>query len=129
MTSSPIPEPPGPAADDFDDTIVRPTEMIRIQAQLAALAEELRSLGTLPDEDSRLRLSRAERDLRDELASALAPQMGAELHRFFDWLAAPDLTSDELRLGLREMLGWVEGLLASLQFGIMRARVAAEPQE
>jgi hypothetical protein len=116
VTSSPTPEAPGPAAYDFDDTIVRPTEMIRIQAQLEALAEELRSLGTLPDEDSRLRLSRAERDLRDELAGALAPQMGA------------DLTSDELRLGLREMLGWVEGLLASLQFGIMRARAAAEPQ-
>jgi hypothetical protein len=128
MTSGSAPEVPSSAGDEFDETtIVHPTEMIRIQAQLEALAEELRSLGTLPDEQSRIRLSRAERDLRDELVNALAPRMGAELHHFFDWLAAPDLTSDELRLGLREMLGWVEGLLASLQFGIMRAR-AAEPQ-
>jgi len=101
--------------------------MIRIQAQLESLAAELRSLGTLPDEESRLRLLRAERVLRDELKDVMGDSVTSEIDHFFDWLSSPGLTSDELRVGLREMVGWVEGTLASLQFVLVRTEEADRP--
>ena len=120
MTESATSNPTAPGREVADDLVHRPTEMIRIQAQLESLAAELRTIGTLPDQQSRLRLLRAERALRDELGEVMGNAVTDEIHHFFDWLSSPDLTSDELRVGLREMVGWVEGALTTLQFVLVQ---------
>ncbi len=125
MTISRADEPPdeaeptaGPPAEAGGLVVERPTDLMRVEGELEALAVELRQLA--PDSDSgvRRRLSGVVPRIASQLAEATGQPMRRELHMLFGWLDEEGLTADELRVGVAGLLGWVEGVISGLRFAV-----------
>ncbi|HET9091258.1 MAG TPA: proteasome activator [Acidimicrobiales bacterium] len=123
--TSPAHEPPdeaeaagGPPDEAGGLVVERPTDLMRVEGELEALAVELRQLAPDSDSDVRRRLSRIVPRIASELADATGQPMRRELHTLFGWLEEEGLTADELRVGVAGLLGWVEGVISGLRFAV-----------
>lgn len=105
------PAPDGPAADE---RVRRPAELWRIEGALAAVRAEVGELAALDNAALRERLAGLERRWRTELVAVLPESVEDELHRYFDWLGDAGAGLSELRVGLAQLAGWLDGLTSVL---------------
>ena len=104
--------------EDESDRVRRPGELWRIEGSLYAVRGEVAQLGSLDDAASQARLAALERGWRDELVAILPESVTAELHEYFDWLGEPPTRSSELRIGLAQLAGWLDGVISGLGVSI-----------
>jgi hypothetical protein len=99
---------------------------MRIGAMVKQLLDEVRSAPL--DEASRTRLREIYELSVRELASALSPDLAAELDRMalpFDESAPSE---SELRVAQAQLVGWLEGLFHGIQATLMAQQMAARAQ-
>ena len=87
-------------------------ELWRIEVSVTEVASEVRRLKGVDDERLWGELATLERLWRAELERILPDPLRGELHRLLDWLGDERASVIEVRLGLAQLEGWVDGLLA-----------------
>ena len=102
---------PGPSAASHEPAI-NANQLWRIEGSLSAVRSEVQRLCPLDDPCLKARLVLLEQGWRSELERALPSSLAAELHALLDWLGSEDASAGELRVGLAQLEGWVEGLLS-----------------
>ncbi|MFC0081567.1 bacterial proteasome activator family protein [Aciditerrimonas ferrireducens] len=116
-------EDPQPEATE---SVEQPAKVMRIGAMVKQLLDEVRSAPL--DEASRTRLREIYELSVRELASALSPDLAAELDRMalpFDESAPSE---SELRVAQAQLVGWLEGLFHGIQATLMAQQMAARAQ-
>jgi len=108
------------AGIDERDRVRRPGELWRIEESLSAVRAEVAQLEALDDVSLAARIGRLERRWREELLVTLPESVGGELHGYFDWLGEAAASPSELRIGLAQLSGWLDGLMSGL--GVSSAR-------
>ncbi|HTX63458.1 MAG TPA: proteasome activator [Acidimicrobiales bacterium] len=103
------------AAPEEDDRISRAAELWRIEGSIGAVRAELGRFESLDDARLRARLRNLERRWRAELETMLSGPVLEELHELLDWADDPAVAASEVRLGLAELAGWLDGLIAGLE--------------
>lgn len=98
-----------------EDRVKKPAELLRIEGSLAAVRAEVAQLASLDDAGLRSRLAELERRWRTELGTMLPESVLGELHEFFDWADDPVAGASELRIGLAQLAGWLDGLISGLE--------------
>jgi hypothetical protein len=102
---------PGPSAASHEPAI-NADQLWRIEGSLSAVRSEMRGLRQLDDPRLKARLVLLEQGWRSELERALPSSLAVELHALLDWLGSEDASAAELRVGLAQLEGWVDGLLS-----------------
>lgn len=102
------------APSEAQSRVLRPGELWRLGASLYAVRDEIDRLESVDDETLLGRLAELEPRVRDELVAILPDPMSAEVHRYFDWLGEGAVHSSELRIGLAQLSGWLDGLISDL---------------
>jgi hypothetical protein len=108
------------------ESVEQPAKVMRIGAMVKQLLDEVRSAPL--DEASRTRLKEIYELSVRELASALSPDLAAELDRMalpFDDQAPSE---SELRVAQAQLVGWLEGLFHGIQATLMAQQMAARAQ-
>ena len=117
-----------PAAETpSNERVEQPTKVIRIGSMIRELLEEARRAPL--DEASRTRLREIHEQSIRELASALSPDLAAELDRMalpFEESTVP--SEAELRVAQAQLVGWLEGLFHGIQATLMAQQMAARAQ-
>lgn len=90
-------------------TIVSLPGFFRIAGMLEELRDEIRR--PVLDDAARERLRQALDVAVEELRTALSPDLVEEFGRLRSRLAGPHLSTDELRVGYAELVGWLHGVL------------------
>ncbi len=85
---------------------------------MSAVRAEIAQLTSLDDEALRTRIAELERRWRAELAAALPESVVPELHEYFDWLGEVPARVSELRIGLAQLSGWLDGIIVGLGVSI-----------
>jgi hypothetical protein len=117
-----------PGADDFDEAamVASPAKVMRIGSMTKQLLDEVRAAPL--DEAGRTRL----REIYDlsvrELASALSPDLAAELDRMAIPFGEGTPSEAELRIAQAQLVGWLEGLFHGIQATLMAQQMAARAQ-
>jgi len=122
---------PGGAGEDASveepvESVEQPAKVMRIGSMVKQLLDEVRNAPL--DEASRTRLREIHEQSVRELASALSPDLAAELDRMalpFDE-AVP--SEAELRIAQAQLVGWLEGLFHGIQATLMAQQMAARAQ-
>jgi hypothetical protein len=121
----------GPSGDEgpeplATESVEQPAKVMRIGSMVKQLLDEVRSAPL--DEASRTRLREIYELSVRELASALSPDLAAELDRMalpFDESAPSE---SELRVAQAQLVGWLEGLFHGIQATLMAQQMAARAQ-
>lgn len=95
-------------------------ELWRIEGSLTAVRAEVDQLATLDDGSLRTRLVELELRWRGELDAILPPSLSDELHALFDWAGVPDASASEVRLGLAQLEGWLDGVIAGAGYVVVQ---------
>jgi hypothetical protein len=112
---------------DVVESVEQPAKVMRIGSMVKQLLEEVRNAPL--DEASRTRLREIHQQSIRELASALSPDLAAELDRMalpFDEETVP--SEPELRIAQAQLVGWLEGLFHGIQATLMAQQMAARAQ-
>jgi len=122
-------ERPGLAEGDASvvESVEQPAKVMRIGSMVKQLLEEVRNAPL--DEASRTRLREIHEQSIRELASALSPDLAAELDRMalpFEESTVP--SEAELRVAQAQLVGWLEGLFHGIQATLMAQQMAARAQ-
>lgn len=106
-----VPPPPG----EVSESRVRdPGELFRLDWSLTAVRSEVRQLRDLDDPILRARLALLEQRWVSELQRILPDSLHSEFHGLLDWLRNEKLSSAEIRLGLAQLEGWLDGVLSGM---------------
>ena len=117
-----VPPPPG----EVSESRVRdPGELFRLDWSLTAVRSEVRQLRDLDDPILRARLALLEQRWVSELQRILPDSLHSEFHGLLDWLRNEKLSSAEIRLGLAQLEGWLDGALSGM--GLVVVRPPGEP--
>ncbi|MDA8301246.1 MAG: DUF2587 domain-containing protein [Actinomycetota bacterium] len=117
-----VPPPPG----EVSESRVRdPGELFRLDWSLTAVRSEVRQLRDLDDPILRARLALLEQRWVSELQRILPDSLHSEFHGLLDWLRNEKLSSAEIRLGLAQLEGWLDGVLSGM--GLVVVRPPGEP--
>ena len=123
-------EPAGPAGDgEVESTlesVEQPAKVMRIGSMVKQLLEEVRNVPL--DEASRTRLREIHHQSVRELASALSPDLAAELDRMALPFDESVPSEAELRVAQAQLVGWLEGLFHGIQATLMAQQMAARAQ-
>ncbi|HVC70797.1 MAG TPA: bacterial proteasome activator family protein [Acidimicrobiales bacterium] len=109
------------------ELVEQPAKVMRIGSMVKQLLDEVRNAPL--DEASRTRLREIHQQSIRELASALSPDLAAELDRMalpFDEATVP--SEAELRIAQAQLVGWLEGLFHGIQATLMAQQMAARAQ-
>jgi hypothetical protein len=109
------------------EMVEQPAKVMRIGSMVKQLLDEVRNAPL--DEASRTRLREIHQQSISELASALSPDLAAELDRMtlpFDEATVP--SGAELRIAQAQLVGWLEGLFHGIQATLMAQQMAARAQ-
>jgi hypothetical protein len=115
----------GPA--NVVESVEQPAKVMRIGSMVKQLLDEVRNAPL--DEASRTRLREIHQQSIRELATALSPDLAAELDRMalpFDDKTVP--SEAELRIAQAQLVGWLEGLFHGIQATLMAQQMAARAQ-
>ena len=104
--------PTGEGGTGGEDVIRDLGELWRIEGSLTAVRAEVDQLATLDDERLRTRLADLELRWRAELDAVLPSSLSGELHALLDWAGVPEASASEVRLGLAQLEGWLDGVIA-----------------
>jgi hypothetical protein len=119
--------PTGYGSKDVVESVEQPAKVMRIGSMVKQLLDEVRNAPL--DEASRTRLREIHQQSIRELASALSPDLAAELDRMalpFDEKTVP--SEAELRIAQAQLVGWLEGLFHGIQATLMAQQMAARAQ-
>ncbi len=111
---------------DLVESVEQPAKVMRIGSMVKQLLDEVRNAPL--DEKSRNRLKEIHEQSVRELASALSPDLAAELDRMalpFDDTVPSEA---ELRIAQAQLVGWLEGLFHGIQASLMAQQMAARAQ-
>ena len=97
-----------------EQRVRRPGELWRIEGSLSAVRAEIAQLESLDDEALRAHIAELERRWRAELVPVLPESVVTELHEYFDWLGEVPPRASELRIGLAQLSGWLNGIIMGL---------------
>jgi hypothetical protein len=97
-----------------EERVKKPGELWRIEGSLTAVRAEVGQLESLDDAGLRARLAELERRWREELGTVLPDSVLGELHEFFDWADDVPADASQLRIGLAQLAGWLDGLISGL---------------
>ncbi|HEY7947831.1 MAG TPA: bacterial proteasome activator family protein [Acidimicrobiales bacterium] len=109
------------------ESVEQPAKVMRIGTMAKQLLDEVRNAPL--DEAGRTRLREIHQQSIQELASALSPDLAAELDRMalpFDEAVVP--SEAELRIAQAQLVGWLEGLFQGIQATLMAQQMAARAQ-
>ena len=109
------------------ESVSQPAKVMRIGSMAKQLLDEVRNAPL--DEAGRTRLREIHEQSVRELASALSPDLAAELDRMalpFDEAIVP--SEAELRVAQAQLVGWLEGLFQGIQATLMAQQMAARAQ-
>jgi hypothetical protein len=118
----PTAQPPaGPArgTEGAADRVRNPGELWRIEGSLTAVRQEVNALQGVDEERLRDRVAALERRWRTELDTVLPESLVDELHRFLDWSGETGAGSSELRIGLAQLEGWLDGVISGMGFVVV----------
>jgi hypothetical protein len=113
--------------EETTEAVQSPAKVMRIGSMVKQLLDEVRAAPL--DDRSRERLAAIYQQSVDELASALSPDLQAELRSLatpFDGDAAP--SDAELRIAQAQLVGWLEGLFHGIQATLFAQQLAARQQ-
>ena len=96
------------ATEAGDETISRPSKLIRIASMTRATLDEVRQARF--DEAGRKRLLDIYRRSLEELKEVLSPDLREELDEVFLPLTSEVPSESELRIAQAQLVGWLEGL-------------------
>ncbi len=112
--------------DAVDESITRPSKLIRIASMTRAMLEEVRHSPL--DEAGRRRLSEIYEGSLDELKEVLSADLREELDNMFLPLRGGTPTESELRIAQAQLVGWLEGLFHGIQASLWSQQMAARAQ-
>lgn len=122
-----VPAAPGGADEHPRESVSEPAKVMRVGSMIKQLLEEVRS--TDLDESSRERVKEIYETSVRELASALSPDLQAELDRLTPPFAEDAVPSEaELRVAKAQLVGWLEGLFHGIQATLFAQQMAARQQ-
>lgn len=104
--------------EEEEQRVRRPGELWRIEGSVSAVRAEISQLTSLDDEELRTRIAELERRWRAELIAVLPESVVPELHDYFDWLGEVPPRVSELRIGLAQLSGWLDGIIVGLGVSI-----------
>lgn len=107
-------------APSEEDRVRRPAELWRIDGSLVAVRAEVDQLESLDDASLRDKIGELERRWRAELVAVLPESVEQEIHAYFDWLGAEAAGPSELRIGLAQLAGWLDGLTSGLSVSVRK---------
>jgi hypothetical protein len=111
---------------DLVEAVEQPAKVMRIGSMVKQLLEEVRNAPL--DERSRTRLKEIHEQSVRELASALSPDLAAELDRMALPFDDSVPSEAELRIAQAQLVGWLEGLFHGIQATLMAQQMAARAQ-
>ncbi len=114
------------ATEAGDETISRPSKLIRIASMTRATLDEVRQAPL--DEAGRKRLLDIYRRSLDELKEVLSPDLRDELDEVFLPLTSEVPSESELRIAEAQLVGWLEGLFHGIQASLWSQQMAAQAQ-
>ncbi|MEE8332142.1 MAG: proteasome activator [Acidimicrobiia bacterium] len=112
-------------APSQDESISRPSMIIRIASMTRAMLEEVRSAPL--DEAGRKRLLKVHDQSLEELKEVLSADLRREFEEIFVPLQGTP-TQSELRIAQAQLVGWLEGLFHGIQASLFSQQVAAAAQ-
>ena len=115
-----------PAANEPDETVLRPTKLIRIASMVRNMLEEVRR-APLDDAGRKALREIYERSLR-ELDDILSPELQAELDSVVIPFGAETPSESELRIAQAQLVGWLEGLFHGIQATMFTQQAMAQQQ-
>lgn len=115
-----------PEGGEGDETISRPSKLIRIASMTRATLDEVRQAPL--DEAGRMRLLSIYRRSLDELKEVLSPDLREELDEVFLPLTSEVPSESELRIAQAQLVGWLEGLFHGIQASLWSQQMAAQAQ-
>jgi hypothetical protein len=112
---------------EVGEAVQSPAKVMRIGSMVKQLLDEVRAAPL--DERSRERLAAIYQQSVDELASALSPDLQAELRSLTTPFHEDSAPSDaELRIAQAQLVGWLEGLFHGIQATLFAQQLAARQQ-
>ncbi|HMK99368.1 MAG TPA: proteasome activator [Acidimicrobiales bacterium] len=111
---------------DDESESVQPAKLVRIEAMLKHLLDEVRDCPL--DEPSRTRLREIQELSLHELASAVSPNLADELARVSSPFGQSAPSLSELRIAQAQLVGWLEGLFHGIQAAVMAQQIEAEEE-
>ena len=117
----------GDGETEARESVSEPAKVMRVGSMIKQLLEEVRS--TELDEPSRERVKEIYETSVRELASALSPDLAAELGRLALPFDEGEIPSEaELRVVKAQLVGWLEGLFHGIQATLFAQQMAARQQ-
>jgi hypothetical protein len=120
----PVTTPDG--AEGGDESVARPTKLIRIVSMVRALLEEARR-APLDDAGRRSLKAIHERSIR-ELEEILSPDLRQELEEVSLPFSSDTPSESELRIAQAQLVGWLEGLFHGIQATLFTQQMQAQQQ-
>jgi hypothetical protein len=109
-----------------DETVLRPTKLIRIASMVRNMLEEVRR-APLDDAGRKALREIYERSLH-ELEDILSPELQAELDGVVIPFGAETPSESELRIAQAQLVGWLEGLFHGIQATLFTQQAMAQQQ-
>jgi hypothetical protein len=114
------------ASTEGDESVARPTKLIRIAAMVRALLDEARRAPL--DEAGRKLLKEIHERSIHELQEILSPDLQQELAAVTLPFSSEAPSDDELRIAQAQLVGWLEGLFHGIQTALFAQQMAARAQ-
>ena len=120
---------PGAHAEDKEaETVENPSELIRLSAMTTRLLEEVRDASL--DDAGRRRLVKIHGRARGMIEETLSDGLRSELLALSPPMNDDVASEAELRVAQAQLVGWLDGLMISLQAALVeRGRPATPPSE
>ena len=112
--------------DGFSESVEHPSKVMRIGSMVKQLLEEVRQAPL--DVAGRVRLREIYEQSVRELASALSPDLAAELDRMAVPFGDGIPSEAELRIAQAQLVGWLEGLFHGIQATLFAQQMVARSQ-
>jgi hypothetical protein len=114
------------ASTEGDESVARPTKLIRIAAMVRALLDEARRAPL--DEAGRKLLKEIHERSIHELQEILSPDLQQELAAVTLPFSSEAPSDDELRIAQAQLVGWLEGLFHGIQATLFTQQMQAQRQ-
>jgi hypothetical protein len=120
------PDAAAPATAEPDESVTRPTKLIRIASMVRTMLDEVRR-APLDDAGRKALRDIYDKSLR-ELDDILSPELQAELDSVVIPFGADTPSESELRIAQAQLVGWLEGLFHGIQATLFTQQTMAQQQ-
>ncbi|MFZ4515839.1 MAG: proteasome activator [Acidimicrobiia bacterium] len=117
---------PAGISPENDETVSRPTKLIRIASMVRTMLDEVRRAPL--DEEGRAALRRIHERSVHELEEVLSPVLRDELAEVAMAFSSDVPTESELRIAQAQLVGWLEGLFHGIQATLFTQQAMTQAQ-